>query len=321
MDRNIVPVEPCAALDLKNLAERAHNFAQEAKSGNTRRAYKADWADFTTWCNSAERSSLPAEPATIALYITGLSERAKAATIKRRLVAISQAHQLAGISSPTGHVAVREVLKGILRQHGSAPTQKNAVGTAELRALLQQTPNTLIGVRDRAMLLLGFAAALRRSELVALDMADITFVQEQGLVIKIRRSKTDAEGRGREIAVPYARTANTCPVLSLRSWIDKSGLNSGPIFRPVTKKGTRSVRLSDRAVARIVQRYAKSAGLDETRYGGHSLRAGYVTAAAAVGAAESDIQEVTGHKSVQILREYVRHGTLFHRCPLSAMDL
>src|SRR5690606_4218013 len=110
---------------------------------------------------------------------------------------------LAGVSSPTGHVAVREVLKGILRQQGSAPTQKNAIGTAKLRALLQQTPNTLLGVRDRAMLLLGFAAALRRSELVALDMADITFVQEQGLIIKIRRSKTDAEGRGREIAVPY----------------------------------------------------------------------------------------------------------------------
>lgn len=308
--------------ELERLVDQARQYAEQAKAPNTLRAYRADLAHFSAWCRSVGEPELPATPATVAVYVARLAEDRKTSTIQRRLVAISQVHKAMGLESPTAHPAVRAVLKGVLRSKGSAPSQKAALGTAELRALLARTPATLIGVRDRAVLLLGFAAALRRAEIVALDVADVSLIPEQGLIVHVRRSKTDGEGRGTEIAVPHGKRPETCPVLAVRSWLQKTTLTEGPLFRPI-RKGSKPTdqRLSDRAVARVVQRYAHEAGLNPGLYGGHSLRAGFVTAAAALDVAEHLIQEVTGHKSIQVLRGYVRKGAMFNRCPLREMDL
>jgi len=308
--------------DMPQLESEARRFADQAKSQNTHRAYKADWADFQRWCSARSLDSLPAEPSTIAFYISDLSRTIKTSTIRRRLVAISQAHKAIGVVPPTQHLAVREVLKGILREYGSATAQKSSIGTADLRAMVAQTPDSLLGARDRALLLLGFAAALRRSELVSLTVEDVTFVEEQGFVIRIRRSKTDPEGIGRDVAVPYGKRQETCAVLCLKGWLDQAKLRTGPLFRRLSSSGNvQAAPLSDRAVARIVQRYAAAIGLDVSRYAGHSLRSGFVTAAAALGAAEHDIQQVTGHRSVQVLRQYIRRGSMFQKCPLREMDL
>ncbi len=308
---------------LQELVGEAEDYAAHARAQNTTKAYVSDMRDFATWCAAMNTCALPASAATVALYVSHLARDRKVGTIRRRLVAISQAHKAKGLEPPTCHLSVRLVLKGIVRSKGSAPSQKAALGTAELRALLACTPSTLIGVRDRAVILLGFSAALRRSEIVGLDISDVTFVPEQGLVVRLRRSKTDADGCGRDIAVPYGKHAQTCPVLAVQGWLQQANLNSGPLFRPFARGGQRILpgRLSGRVVARIVQRYVAQIGLDPTLYGGHSLRSGYCTSAAAVGVAEHLIMEVTGHKSVKIMRGYIRQGALFSKCPLREMDL
>jgi integrase len=238
------------------------------------------------------------------------------------MVAISRAHDGTGVDLATRHVVVREVLRGIHRTAGAASTKKAAIGTNELKAMLAAIPDSLVGCRDRALLLLGFAAALRRSELVGLNVEDLKFMPEQGLIVLVRKSKTDQEGWGREITVPYGRHPETCAVLAVKGWLERAGLRSGPLFRHVRGKFHVATKaLSDRAVARLVQRSARATGLNADQYGAHSLRSGFVTSAAALGIAEHEIQEVSGHRSVQVLRGYVRHGSLFAHCALRDMDL
>ncbi|MDQ6618011.1 MAG: site-specific integrase [Actinomycetota bacterium] len=206
---------------------------------------------------------------------------------------------------------VRAVHAGIRRSQGTAPAVKAPAVTAELRAMVAQLPGDLRGVRDRAMLLVGFAAALRRSELVALDVADVAETAE-GLVVTLRRSKTDPEGAGRKIGVPYGSHPATCPVRALRAWTEIAGVADGPLFVTIDRAGRLgTTRASDRCVARTVQRAALGAGLDPARYAGHSLRAGLATSAAATGASERSIMNQTGHKSLPILRRYIREGSLF----------
>ncbi|MDQ6947871.1 MAG: site-specific integrase [Actinomycetota bacterium] len=206
---------------------------------------------------------------------------------------------------------MRAVHAGIRRSQGTAPAVKAPAVTAELRAMVAQLPGDLRGVRDRAMLLVGFAAALRRSELVALDVADVAETAE-GLVVTLRRSKTDPEGAGRKIGVPYGSHPATCPVRPLRAWTEIAGVADGPLFVTIDRAGRLgTTRASDRCVARTVQRAALGAGLDPARYAGHSLRAGLATSAAATGASERSIMNQTGHKSLPILRRYIREGSLF----------
>jgi integrase len=296
---------------LESVADDARRYIASAKAPATLRAYRSDWAHFTTWCDTHGRDALPTEPETVALYLSDLARTAKPATLQRRLSSISQAHQAAGHPTPTADPVVRAVHAGIRRSKGTAATVKAPAVTAELRAMVEHLPGDLRGARDRAMLLVGFAAALRRSELVALDVADVAETPE-GLVVTLRRSKTDPEGGGRKIGVPYGSHPATCPVRALRAWAEVAGIADGPLFPTIDRAGRLgATRASDRCVARAVQRAAQGAGLDPARYAGHSLRAGLATSAAAAGASERSIMNQTGHKSLPILRRYIRDGSLF----------
>jgi site-specific recombinase XerD len=302
--------ERVAALSL--VTERAHEYADQAKASNTLRAYRADWRDFAAWCAAADRPALPATPETVALYLADLAGAGrKASTLQRRLSAISRAHQYAGHPSPTKDAAVRAVWAGIRRAHGVAQDGKAPALTADIRAMVNVLPPGLIGVRDRALLLLGFAGAFRRSELVALDVADLELTRE-GIVVTLRRSKTDQEGEGRRLGIPAGQHAATCPVQAIRAWTAIAGIVEGPLFRPIDRHGNMGPgRLSDRAVALAVKRAALAAGLDPDRYAGHSLRAALATSAAAAGASERSIMDQTGHRSLTMVRRYIREGSLF----------
>ena len=299
----------------RELVAAAHEFAQAAKSGATRRAYASDLRDFDAWCAAQERAPLPAEPATVALYVTHLARTGSAAsTIQRRLAAISQVHQLAGhVPPPTQDWEVRQVVQGIRRRLGTAPAQKEAVLTATLRRLIASCdPETRVGARDRALLLLGFGAALRRSELVALDVEDVT-VTDEGLRIRIRRSKTDPEAHGDEVGVVKGQHPDIDPVRALQNWRELGGITAGPLFRPVTRADTvRRGRLSGQTVALIVQRTAERAGLPAPEaFAGHSLRSGCATQAAVEGAPERAIMRQGRWRSAATVRRYIRTGDLW----------
>ncbi len=292
--------------------ERARDYAQQARAANTRRAYRADWADFTAWCRDRHLAALPAAPGTVALYLSDLAMSRKTSTLQRRLSAISQAHKAADLETPTGHRAVRAVWSGIRRVKGTAQEAKAPAVTRDLRAMVATLPATLPGLRDRALLLLGFAGAFRRSELVGLDIADVTTTRD-GLVVNLRRSKTDQEGEGRRIGIPYGSRPATCPVRAVQDWLTAAKITAGPVFRGVNRHGqVGKTRLSDRSVALIVKRAATAAGLDPARYAGHSLRAGLATSAAAAGVSERAIMAQTGHKSLPMVRRYIRDGSLFN---------
>jgi integrase len=306
---------------LAKIADRASEFVQQSKAKNTVRAYRADWADFTEWCRTHGQASLPASPDAVALYVADLSATHKAATITRRLSAISQAHQIGGFETPTKAAKVRLVLAGIRRTKGTAAAAKTPVLVDDLKRMVSRLPEGLIGVRDRALLLIGFCGAFRRSELVALDAADVASTRE-GLVLTIRRSKTDQEGEGRKIGIPYASHVETCPIRSLQDWLERSGITEGPLFRPINRHGKMaSTRLSAAAVGEIVKKYAAAVGLDASEFAGHSLRSGLATSAAAAGPSERAIMNQTGHRSVNMVRRYIRDGSLFRENAVAVVGL
>lgn len=299
-------------LTMGSLVESARQFASEAKATSTRRGYRTEWNTFYSWCQEAEATALPASPETVAAFITHMAQIGrKVATIQHMVVAISQAHKMAGHPSPTATAILRETMKGIRRSLGVAQVQKSPVLPEQIRAMLDGLPDSILGIRDRALLLVGFSGGFRRSEIVALDVADIEF-NADGLVVMLRRSKTDQEAIGRKIGIPFGSTPPTCPVRSLRAWLDAASITEGPVFRAVGRWGhVGDARLDDRAVARVVQKYAKIIGLDPKKFGGHSLRAGLATAAARAGKSERSIMNQTGHRSVQMVRKYIREGSLF----------
>lgn len=316
-----VGINPAALEQLEQLAEEAFEFAQASKAAATVRAYRSDWRDFTAWCDCRALVALPASPETVALYITDLAGWAKCSTIGRRLAAISQAHQTAGHESPTQTPRVRTTMAGIRRTIGVAQQGKVPVLTADLRRMVGTLDDRVIGIRDRALLLVGFAGAFRRSELVGLDVADITDGAD-GLTVLLRRSKTDQEGVGRKIGLPYGSSPATCPVRAYRAWLEASGITDGPVFRPVDRHGrVRPGRLSGNAVALIVKRTLSNAGVDSANYAGHSLRAGLATSAAQAGASERSIMAQTGHKSLPMVRRYIRDGNLFRENAASMVGL
>ncbi len=316
----LVDAQEAVAVALAAMAAQARDYAQQAKSANTRRAYRSDWADFAGWCQAHGLAALPAAPATVALYLTSAAERCKPATLTRRLTAISQAHQAAEHPSPTTSATVRAVAAGIRRAKGTAQQGKAAAVTDEVRAMVAALPPTLVGRRDRALLLLGFAGAFRRSELVALDVADVVRTRD-GLVVTLRKSKTDQEGAGRRVGIPYGGHPQSCPVRALEDWLAAAGIGTGPLFRGLRNDGALMGRLSDKGVARVVQRRAAAVGLDPKRYGGHSLRAGLATAAVAAGKSERAIMAQTGHKSVPMVRRYIREGDLFRENAAAGLGL
>ena len=306
--------EPMSAADLAEIADleaEAIAYARASRAANTIRAYRSDWRQFTAWCKVHGLAALPADASTLVLYLTDSARTTKTSTLRRRLSSIAVAHRTAGHPAPTESELVRAAWAGIRRTHGVAEHGKDAVLTDDIRPMVATLGDTLIGRRDRCLLLLGFASALRRSELVALDVDDVQDTAD-GLVITVRRSKTDQTGEGRQIGIPYGSTPRTCPVRAYRSWLDVSWIDSGPIFRPVDRHGRLGdTRLSDKAVAIIVKRAAEAAGLDPTRFAGHSLRSGMATSAARAGATEAQIMAQTGHHSLPVLRRYIRRGSLF----------
>jgi site-specific recombinase XerD len=299
------------AAEMEVTAERARDYRANAKAANTVAAYRSDWNDFTTWCCARNFESLPAEPATVALYITDLAERCKPSTITRRLATISQAHQQADHPTPTSARVVRDVLQGIKREKGTAPAAKAAAVTTIIRTMVDTLDDDLKGKRDRALILVGFAGAFRRSELVALTVAMVQFTND-GLIVRLSHSKTDQEGLGEAKGIPYGSTPATCPVRALRAWLDVAGIAEGPIFRPINRWGQIQPKpLTGHAVAELVKQLAERAGYDPATFSGHSLRAGLATAAAAAGAAYHTIKKQTGHRSDQMLQRYIRDGSLF----------
>ncbi len=307
----IEEIRPSTLAALEEAAGRARDYVDQARAHNTLRGYRADWAHFDTWCRDHELPSLPAAPESVALYLAALAETHKASTLQRRLSSISQAHKAAGYESPTGHAGVRAVWAGIRRARGVAQVGKAPAVTEDVRVMVAALPESLLGTRDRALLLLGFAGAFRRSELVSLDVGDVQETRE-GLVATLRRSKTDQEGEGRRVGIPYGSNPSTCPVRSLRGWLEASGIEAGPLFRGVDRHGRLLPnRLSDKAVALVVKRRAQGAGLDPSIYSGHSLRSGLATSAAAAGVSERAIMAQTGHRSLHVVRRYIREGSLF----------
>jgi site-specific recombinase XerD len=303
---------PSPAASLESAMSKAKTYVLHSRAENTRRAYAADWRHFTAWCDCHQVEFLPALPATVAVYIAELADSHKPATITRRLAAISKAHSAAGYASPGSlkHAAVAEVLAGIRRVCGTAQTAKNPILTADLKRLLVGTGDNLKGIRDRALLLLGFAGGFRRSELAALQVSDVAFT-EDGAVVTLRRTKTDQEGQGRKVGIPYGSHPTLCPVRSLRRWIEAAALADGPLFRSVDKHGKVGASMTPQTVRLVIVGLADTAGLDASRFSAHSLRAGLATQATINGASERAIMKQTGHKSVAMVRRYVRDANLF----------
>lgn len=271
----------------------------------TKRAYRADVLAFL-----AAGGSIPATPAQVAYYLAGLAEDLCPATLQRRAVAIGKAHVAQRFADPTKDEHVRATLRGIRRVHGRPQQQAAPLLREDLLAVVDALPESLIGVRDRALLLMGFAGGFRRSELVSLDLADVAFVPD-GLLITLRRSKTDQEGVGRKLGIPYGRT-RACPVKALRAWLDKAELVAGPIFRSVDKGGQVGSRaLTDQSVNLVLRKCAAQAGLSCERLSGHSLRAGLVTSAAKLGVSTWKIRQQTGHRSEAMLQRYIRDADIF----------
>lgn len=295
---------------LNEVLEAAHTYAAHDKAASTRRAYRADLKIFAAWCRAHGLEAMPAAPETVATFLAAQAQQGvKASTLGRRIAAIKYAHELAGHESPTSAKRVAVTLRGIRRSHGAASTQKSPATAARITAMVECCQDTLQGRRDRALLLLGFSGAFRRSELVALEVEDI-LEEPDGLRIKIRRSKTDQEGVGEEVAI--YRGGRLRAVEAIKAWLETSKITTGPIFRPLTKSGkVRPQALSTKSVAAIVKIYAAKAGLDPDEFAGHSLRSGFLTSAAEHGASIFKMMEVSRHKSVEMLRVYVRRAELF----------
>lgn len=298
---------------LVSLSQQAREFAAAAKAPNTLRAYQADWNDFRGWCASHQVACMPAAPETVALYLADRAATLKTSSLARRLTTINRAHQAAGQTSPATmqHAVVSEVWKGIKRKKGTAAHGKKPFLTPDLRRIMAALPRDLRGQRDRALLLTGFAGGFRRSELAALRVEELESTPD-GLVLRLVRSKTDQEGQGRAVALPYGSDPLTCPVRTLRAWLDQAGIADGPVFRAIDRHGRISSRALDAdSIGYLVKRAAAGAGLETADYAGHSLRAGLATQAAMNGASELAIMKQTGHRSLATVRKYIREGSLF----------
>jgi integrase len=281
------------------------DLIEHSVSDNTRIAYASDMKHFITW-----GGALPASPAMIASYIAAQAQMFAVATITRRVATLSKAHQAMGEANPCQSALVKATLRGLRRKQGTAQKQAKPLLKDELFAILDSMGDSLKDVRDRALLLLGFAGGFRRSELVGLDVADIEIVR-QGIIITLRHSKTDQEGIGRKIGIPHGRTQH-CPVAAVATWLERSKVTQGAVFCPVTRYGhLQPVRLSGDAVSEVIRERLAAIGINPEGYSGHSLRAGFATSAAQAGVSTLKIRAQTGHASDAMLSRYIRDGELF----------
>jgi integrase len=314
------PAPPLAAAAIA----AAKAYARDALAPETRRAYAADWAHFTSWCREAGCDPLPAEPAAVAAYLAAQAPLYSRSALERRLAAIGHAHRLRELPWSAGHPAIRSTLRGIYRQHGSRPRQAAALTSIELRKLVAACPGDLAGLRDRALLLLGFAGALRRTELVGLDREHLRFA-EAGLRLLLPRSKTDQEGKGVELGISRGKRRETCPVRAVEAWLEASACRYGPVFRKVDRWGNiEHSRLGGDAVRDILRRRAGQAGLTVAageRLSPHGLRAGFVTEAYMAGARDEQVMDHTRHRDLKTMRGYVRRAKLVTDSATKLLDL
>jgi len=312
--------------DIKALQEETLLNLKNSKANNTVRAYKSDFNDFGLFCAQNGFKSLPSDPKIVSLYLTHLSTKdAKMSTLKRRLVSIGVIHKLKGHYLDTKHPAIIENIMGIKRRKGSVQKGKKPLLISHLKEIInvidQKNNEEIKKLRDRSIILVGFSGGFRRNELVSVDHDDLDFVPE-GLKIHIKRSKTDQFGEGFTKALPYFDSSQYCPVVSLKNWLEISRINSGPVFRRFVKGSKLSEnRLTDQTVALIIKEYLKLAGIDSKNYSGHSLRSGFATSAAESGVEERSIMAMTGHKSTEMVRRYIKEANLFKNNALNKIKI
>ena len=313
-------------IDINKLREETLINLKNSKANNTVRAYNSDFNDFSLFCSKNGFKSLPSDPKIVSLYLTHLSiKNIKMSTLKRRLVSIGAIHKLRGHYLDTKHPSIIENIMGIKRRKGSIQIGKKPILINSLKVLIdvidQQDKEEIKKLRDRSILLAGFSGGFRRNEIVSLDYDDLDFVPE-GLKINLRRSKTDQFGEGLVKALPYFDNTQYCPVVSLHKWIEISKINSGPLFRRFTKGSNLSGnRLTDQTVALLIKEYLNLAGIDSKNYSGHSLRSGFATSAAESGVEERSIMAMTGHKSAEMVRRYIKEANLFKNNALNKLKI
>tara|TARA_Y100001970_G_scaffold292086_1_gene431866 strand:+ start:1425 stop:2339 length:915 start_codon:yes stop_codon:yes gene_type:complete len=298
--------------DLKTLELETLKNLQTSKALNTMRAYKADYKDFALFCLKHGFKSMPSEPKIVSLYLTHLSQTSKFSTLKRRLASISVIHKLSGHYIDTKHPMITENLMGIKRTIGSHQKAKKPILINELKLIINaidKDKNIKRRLKNRTLILVGFAGGFRRSELVAIHYEDIDFVNE-GVKIFVKKSKTDQSGEGMTKAIPYFSNLNYCPVTSLKKWTEETKIKSGKIFD-----------ISDKSVALTIKKYVGIAGLDSNKYSGHSLRSGFATSTAEQGAEERSIMAMTGHKTTQMVRRYIHEANLFKNNALNKVKI
>jgi site-specific recombinase XerD len=298
--------------DLNSIEIETLDNIRLSKSPNTIRAYKSDFNHFIEFCKKNSFKFLPAEPKVVSFYLTHLSGISKVSTLKRRLASISVVHKLKGHYIDIKHPLIIENLMGIQRKKGVFQKSKNPILINELKEIInvieKNNTNELKKNRDKALILIGFSGGFRRSELVNIDLEDIEFTKE-GLKIFIKRSKTDQSGEGMTKAIPYFKEKSFCPVIFLKKWIEVSNIRKGLLFN-----------ISDKMVAILIKRYLSKAGFDSKKYSGHSLRSGFATVAADFGADEKSIMNMTGHKTTQMVRRYIKEANLFKNNPLNKIN-
>tara|TARA_X000000950_G_C13844890_1_gene631860 strand:- start:707 stop:1663 length:957 start_codon:yes stop_codon:yes gene_type:complete len=312
--------------NIKALQQETLKNLKSSKAINTVRAYKSDFNDFSLFCSQNGFKSLPSDPRIVSLYLTHLSSKdIKISTLKRRLVSIGVIHKLRGHYLDTKHPLIIENIMGIKRRKGSIQKGKKPLLINHLKNIINVidyiNKDEINKLRDRSIILIGFSGGFRRNELVSLDFEDLDFVDE-GLKVNLKKSKTDQFGEGLVKGIPYFDNEKYCPVVSIQKWIQKSNINSGPLFRKFLKGSSLSdKRLSDQTVALLIKEYLKLAGIDNKHYSGHSLRSGFATSAAESGAEERSIMNMTGHKSPEMVRRYIKEANLFKNNALNKIKI
>jgi len=312
--------------DIKALQEETLLNLKNSKAKNTIRAYKSDFNDYGLFCAKNGFKSLPSEPRIVSLYLTHLSTKnVKMSTLKRRLVSIGVIHRLKGHYLDTKHPSIIENIMGIKRRKGSVQKGKKPLLINHLKQIINVIDNKKIEEikksRDRSIILIGFSGGFRRNEIVSLNHEDLDFVPEC-LKITLRKSKTDQFGEGFLKGLPYFDNQTYCPVISVQNWLNLSKINSGPLFRRFTKGSKLSEkRLTDQSVALILKEYLSLVGIDNKNFSGHSLRSGFATSAAVSGAEERSIMAMTGHKSTEMVRRYIKDANLFKNNALNKIKI
>ncbi len=311
--------------DIKKLHEKTLENLRSSKANNTLRAYKSDFRDFGAFCAKHGFNSMPTEPKVVSLYLTHLSTSSKISTLRRRLVSIGVVHKIKGHYLDTKHPVIIENLMGIKRKKGSIQTGKKPILINHLKQIInvidEQKIEKIKKLRNKSLILIGFGGGFRRTELISIDHEDIDFVQE-GVKITVRKSKTDQFGEGMIKGLPYFSNEKYCPVTNLKNWLTLSKIKTGPIFRRFAKGSilTRH-RLTDQSVVLIIKDCLKLAGIENQNFSGHSLRSGFATVAADSGADERSIMAMTGHKTTQMVRRYIKEANIFKNNALSKVKI